>query len=394
MPGPLQLPENGSRGRSAPLLATVAVLWLLLWTLIGLTETAPLIHARGVPLWHPIAIVMISTAVLGAWLTWALLTRRFERVPLDPPRQWFLYHLRVVPLLIVGEIALVAGLRQLAYGAWAMPYKYLPWRIFIPYESTKVVLFYVLWLALMFGILTLARWREDSERMLGVQKALAEAQLAQLQAQLRPHFLFNALNTVSSLMMTDTARADRMLAQLGDLLRASLAAGRPGPVPLRDELKVLEKYADIMQERFEGRAVLEWEVADDALDVRVPPMLLQPLLENAFKHGVERNTQPVRICIRAARIEDTLRVEIYNSGSSVKANGADGAATASRGAAGSGTALADARANGADDACVGLRNCRERLRLLYGPAAELVIANDPAGGVLASVKVPCQAQAS
>jgi sensor histidine kinase YesM len=133
---------------------------------------------------------------------------------------------------------------------------------------------------------------------------------------------------------------------------------------------VLEKYADIMQERFEGRARVRWEITESALDLRVPPMLLQPLLENAFKHGVERNTEPVDIVIRAARIGDRLRVEIFNSGSSLTSNGAAG------------------------DACVGLRNCRERLRLLYGAAAELRIDDAPSGGVLASVTLPCPILAS
>jgi sensor histidine kinase YesM len=351
------------------LLVAVTVLWLMLWSLVGLTETAPLIHNPRVPLWHPIVIALIGTSVVAAWLIFALATRRFERVPLDPPRRWFMHHLRVVPLLVVAEVALVGGLREYAYTVMNAPYKYLSWQIFVPYEGAKFLLFYFLWLALMFGILTLAKWREDSERMLGVQKALAEAQLAQLQAQLRPHFLFNALNTVSSLMMTDTARADRVLAQLGDLLRASLA-GKQDAVTLRDELKVLEKYTDIMQERFEGRARVRWDIAESALELRVPPMLLQPLLENAFKHGVERNTEPVDIAIRAVRIGDRLRVEIFNSGSSLKSNGAEG------------------------DACVGLRNCRERLRLLYGATAELRVDDAPSGGVLASVTLPCPAPAS
>jgi len=190
-------------------------------------------------------------------------------------------------------------------------------------------------------------------------------------------------------MMTDTARADRVLAQLGDLLRASLAAGRADPVPLRDELKVLEKYADIMQERFEGRAVLQWEIAEDALSAPVPSMLLQPLLENAFRHGVERSVEPVHIAVRAACIDGFLRVEIHNSGSSMKSAPSGGASGVTLGGASAGEAGSPA----SHETGVGLRNCRERLRLLYGSAARLVVADDPAGGVLASVTLPCPAPA-
>jgi two-component system, LytTR family, sensor kinase len=359
-------------------------LLLLLWTLVSLTEKVVLVHSPGVPLWKPLALALASTAAVGGWLLWALRSGYFERVSVVPPRYWFGRYLRALPLMIVGDVLLVLTLREGAFRFLDVSYGYIPFHLLLVYESIKTTLFYIIWLALLFGILALQRWREDSERMMGVQKALAEAQLSQLQAQLRPHFLFNALNTVSSLMMTDTVRADRMLAQLGDLLRASLSAGRHAPVPLRDELKVLGKYADIMQERFEGRAVLQWDVADDVLDVPVPPMLLQPLLENAFKHGVERNTEPVRIVVRAARIGDSLRVAVHNTGSSLKTNGAAFPDSAT---------VSDERPSGFDDYRVGLRNCRERLRLLYGSAAALNVSDEPTGGgVCASVKLPCPSQ--
>jgi sensor histidine kinase YesM len=252
----------------------------------------------------------------------------------------------------------------------------IPPHLRIPFETGKFVLFYLLWIALMFGLLTLEKRREESERLLGAQKALAEAQLAQLQSQLRPHFLFNALNTVSSLMLTDTARADRVLTQLGDLLRASLRRVQAGPVPLRDELAMLGKYADIMRERFEDRAVLHWEVADDVLDVPVPPMLLQPLLENAFKHGVERSVEPVHISIRIRRGDRMLKLEVHNTGSSMQTPATAGARSAD------------------GESGVGLANCRERLRLLYGDAAWLWVIDDLAGGVSATVTLPCPTPAA
>jgi hypothetical protein len=343
-------------------------LWLLLWLLVSLIEKQVLIHTPGIPLWQPLAMSLIATAPIGVWLWWSLRSGYFERVPIAPPRHWFGRYLKALPLVIAADLLLVFTMRHGTTFFLNVRFGYIPYVPLVAYEAFKVSLFYIIWLGLLFGILTLQRWREDSERMMGIQKALAEAQLSQLQAQLRPHFLFNALNTVSSLMMTDTVRADRMLAQLGDLLRVSLSAGRHAPVPLRDELKVLDKYADIMQERFEGRAVVQWEVAEEALDVPVPPMLLQPLLENAFKHGVERNTEPVQIVVRAARIGDSLRVDVHNTGSSLKGNGADSP----------------------DESRVGLRNCHERLRLLYGLAAELNVSDAPTGGVCASVRLPCR----
>ena len=368
VPASSATPVSLDARRRSPLLYAIAALWLLLWALIALVEVAALLHTPRVPQWHPLVVVLDSTAVGGAWLAWTIVSRHFERVPIDPPGRWVRYHLRALPLLIVIGIPLDLGLRIAFYSLIGRDYGYAPIHLAIPFQAVKISLFYGLWLVLMFGLLTLAKRREDSERLLGVQKALAEAQLAQLQAQLRPHFLFNALNTVSALMATDTARADRVLSQLGDLLRASLVSGRPEFVSLREEIKVLRTYADIMQERFDDRAIVKWGVADDVLDLKVPSMLLQPFLENAYKHGVERNTEPVRISISARRVDNLLRMEIHNSGSRL------GTPTPQEGG-------------------VGIANCRERLRLLYADAAILSVVDDPAGGVLARVTLPCPAPA-
>jgi hypothetical protein len=350
----------------SPLLYGIAVLWLLVWTIVSLVEVAALLHDPRVPRLHPTTIILISPAVVGSWLVWALVTRRFERVSVDRPRAWFLYQLRVLPLLYAG-IPVVWFLRQGFYWLIGRDYGGPPSHLMIPYEVIKITLFYGVWIALIFGLLTLAKRREDSERMLAVQKALAEAQLAQLQAQLRPHFLFNALNTVSSLMQTDAARADRVLSELGDLLRASLGPARRTTIPLQEELKSLRKYIDIMHERFGERAVVSWNIANDVLDVPLPAMLLQPLVENAYKHGVERNTTSVRIDIAAARNGGWLEVKIHNTGSSL--------------------------ANESPDTTgVGISNCRERLRLLYGGDAELRLEEDGSGGVQVIVTIPCTAQ--
>jgi signal transduction histidine kinase len=362
-------PSTAPDLRRSPLLYGIAVLWLLLWTMVALVEVARLLHSPGVPRWHPFVIILISPAVVGSWLAWVIVTRRFERRSIDPPRAWFRYHLRVLPLLIIGCIPLVYGLRLVFYSWIGRDYGGPPTHLMIPFEAIKISLFYGLWLTLMFGLLTLVKWREDSERMLAVQKALAEAQLLQLQAQLRPHFLFNALNTVSSLMQTDTTRADRVLSQLGDLLRVSLGAPRRVSIPLQEELMILQKYTDIMQERFGERAVVSWNVASDTLDVPLPSMLLQPLLENAYKHGVERNTAPVFINIAAQRDGGSLHVRIHNTGSTL----------ASESPATPG---------------VGISNCRERLRLLYGAAAQLRVEEDGTGGVQAIVMLPCPAPAA
>ncbi len=342
--------------------SVIATLWVLLWVVVTLVEHAPTLHDVRVPIWQPIASLLVPTTVVTAWITWQLKSTQFDRPGLHPPNQWFAHHLRRLPLFLIVMIGGVFALRWFVFrmaGAYH-GYSLQPLHLFLVWEIFKCSLLYSLWLGLIFGTLTLARWREDNERMLGMQKALAEAQLAQLQAQLRPHFIFNALNTVSSLMHTDVARADRVLAQLGDLLRASLRANRREEVSLREELELLERYAEIMRERFDGRVSFEWKVAQETLDAQVPSMLLQPLLENAFKHGIERSSAPERIIIRTSRVGDELHIDIHNSGPRLTN-----------------------RSGG-----VGLQNCRERLYLLYESAAELTVANAEESGVLARVRLP------
>jgi two-component system, LytTR family, sensor kinase len=355
--------------RRSPFLYGIAALWLLSWTLVATTEFARWLHAPGIPHWHPFIVILISPAIVGSWLAWAIATRRFERPSIDPARTWFRYQLRALPWLILAAIPLVWGLRYAFYHLIGFDYGEPPPVLLVPFEAIKISLFYILLLTLVFGLRTLARRREDHERILAIQKALAEAQLAQLQAQLRPHFLFNALNTISSLMQTDVPRADRMLSQLGDLLRASLGTPRRDSIPLHEELRILRKYTDIMQERFGERAVVTWNVAEDALDVPLPSMLLQPLLENAYKHGVERNSAPVFIDIAAERNGTSLQVKIHNTSSTLGSE-----SPTSHG--------------------VGISNCRERLRLLYGASAQLRVEEDGAGGVQAIVMLPCPAPAA
>ncbi len=202
--------------------------------------------------------------------------------------------------------------------------------------------------------------QEERQRSLIMQHSLSEARLSQLATQLRPHFFFNVLNTISTLMHLDVVRADRLLARLGDLLRGSLASTAQDLVPLRQEIRLLELYAQIMLERFQDRATLHWHVDEGALAGAVPSFLLQPLLENAFKHGIERTRTPVRVEVAARREVDRLVMIVSNSGSGL---------------------LTDFREG------IGLRNCRERLQVIYGGAAALSLSAGD-GMVNASVSLP------
>jgi signal transduction histidine kinase len=336
-------------------------LWSLFWLLMLAVAIQDEYPYHEVKWWEPVLWEGSSCLVATSWL---LLQRRVARrwnEYLDQPIKWFGKHLVWLPVIAVTFIAAIYGIRHGVYALTGETYEHASWPYTFLYESVKLTLFTALWLAIIFGLASFSMWREQRERLLELQRHLAESQLNQLKAQLQPHFLFNALNTISALMQSDVERADRLLARLADLLRASLAVGMRQQTSLREEWKLLELYASIMQERFAGRVTLDWQASDEALDATVPAMLLQPLLENAYKHGVERSSQPVKIRVEARREGEELRVLIHNTGS-----------------------LNDTESRG-----IGLRNCRDRLSLVYGDRATLTITPD-GNGVAAAVRLPYQ----
>ena len=344
-------------------LISLATVWAVLWTLVSIIESSGYIHDPSIPRWQPITLICVLVGTIVVWLIFEISSARFLRVPLEPPRAWFFYQMRRLPLIGLGYIVMVFGLRHAIFALAGANYYHVWWAVLIPFEFIKASLFYFIWLGLVYGTLSMYRSREQAVQLSLVQQALAEAQLSRLQAQIRPHFLFNTLNTVSSLMQIDVGRADRVLTRLGDLLRASLSAVTSNSVPLREELRLLELYAEIMAERFSGRVNMVWQVDEEAFNDRIPAMLLQPLLENAFKYGIEQTTGVETIRVIAIHDQEIgmLRIAIHNTGSALDPRWREG---------------------------IGVSNCRERLRVLYGNTATFDIASDGVAGVRASIGLP------
>jgi two-component system, LytTR family, sensor kinase len=201
------------------------------------------------------------------------------------------------------------------------------------------------------------------EQATQLQAQLAEARLDALRSQLDPHFLFNTLNAVSSLVERDPRGVRRMITRLSELLRYSMEGAREPEITLRRELDLLDRYLDIMQVRFPGLNVLRL-LDDDALDVMVPSMILQPLVENAIRHGVERMTEPGRIEIEAILEGDTLMLRVSDNGPGE-------------------SAVPDSERGG-----VGLRNTRARLEQLYGPAGQFSLNRNSEELTVAEVRLP------
>jgi Histidine kinase len=339
---------------------TLAALWTAFWLLMICVSLQDALRNPLFRWWEPVLWEGSSALVATGWMLLAVRVRGRYAPYLDRPLIWFGRYLRWLPLVVITWIAAVYAIRHGVYAVVGRTYEHPGWGFVFVYESVKLTIFTGLWLGILFGIDSYGQWQLQRHRLLQTQKALAEAQLAQLQDQLRPHFLFNALNTVSALMHTDVARADHLVATLGDLLRISLRTIENEMTPLAEELRTLELYTDIMRERFRNRVTLSWQTDQTLLDVPVPALLMQPLLENVFKHGVERTVTPVHIDISARRESGSLEIVVSNSGS----------------------ILAPDHHHG-----MGFRNCRERLSIIYGHAASMVVRNE-GDGVAARISIP------
>jgi two-component system, LytTR family, sensor kinase len=213
-----------------------------------------------------------------------------------------------------------------------------------------------------------ARFRERELAASALQGQLARAQLQALRMQLNPHFLFNALNSISMLVRGNrNGEAVRMLAGLGDLLRSVLEEERPNEVPLREELDFLRRYLDIEQIRA-GRLEVRMDVAPEVMDARVPNLILQPLVENAIQHGIARSSAAGLVEIGARRENGSLLLSVRDDGPGV------GAGEAGREG-------------------VGLGNTRARLARMYGDRQALVVADAEGGGALVTIRMPFLARA-
>ncbi len=221
-----------------------------------------------------------------------------------------------------------------------------------------------------------ARRREREAARLALRTAkletgLAEARLHALGGQLQPHFLFNALNAISAYTEDEPQRARRLMAQLGELLRASLDHAARPEVTLAQELAFLEAYLGIERARFEDRLTVAVHAEEAALNARMPVFLLQPLVENAIKHGIVRRTAHGRVDVQAWREGDVLRLHVRDDGVGLP----------------SGWTLGQ-------NSGVGLRNARERLERLYPDAHHLSVARRPGGGVIVEVAIPFRADSA
>ena len=200
------------------------------------------------------------------------------------------------------------------------------------------------------------------ERAQTIERGAAEARLKLLQAQIEPHFLFNTLANLHTLIASDPARAQRMLEHLNDYLRATLGAARRDSGTLGEEFELLRGYLEVLKIRMGARLSYGLSIPGELESFKIPPMLLQPLVENAIKHGLEPKVEGGRVDVSVLGKNDFVEIRISDSGL-----GMGNSATKGSG--------------------VGLAHVRERLAAVYGPTASLAIAGD-GGGATVTVRIP------
>lgn len=348
-------------------------LWsIAIWGGFGLfdaTQTVFVMRAEGMHhYWY-----RLFWTLLVAWLPWMLATplvlRLSERYP---PTQWRQASTWTAHLLTCAALGL-------AHAGWLAMWESLlnPWALTPgpdPFPQLWLHKFYggLLSYLILYGLILLVAHAFHSREQLTRQQTetarlneqLSKAQLSALRRQIEPHFLFNTLNAIAGLVREKrNDAAVSMIAGLSDFLRRVVEDSDRQQVPLAEELEFTQKYLDIQKARFAERLEFSVDVPAELLPAQVPSLVLQPMVENAVKHGIAKRVQGGAIRIAAARANGTLTLRVYNDGPSLPAG-------------------AEQRTSG-----IGILNVRTRLRSLYGDAFELSLHNQ-SGGVEASLSVP------
>ncbi len=336
------------------------------WSLAGLLLATQAWFAgavRGEPIaWGRTLAIWLAWAYAWALLT-PLALALATRFPIVLPRRWQAAAVHAVSggALAALNLALFAAVAPLvgaisAGPTWAATFSRL-------LATTFLLNLPVYWLLVgaAHALRAARRAAEHQVRQARLESQLADARLVALRAQLEPHFLFNALNTVAVLMREDVEAADRVLVQLSVLLRRALQVGEAIEIPLREELALAEAYLAVEQARFADRMAYRVEVDGALLDARVPSLILQPLVENAIRHGLGARAESGRVEITGAAHDGALRLSVYDDGPGITPAAVDG---------------------------VGLSNTRARLDLLYGDRCVFRIGPAPGGGTLAEMSIP------
>lgn len=340
------------------------VLGFLFWTLLGLSFASQF-YISGAKAGLEVTWKQAVSYALGDWYVFALLS-----IPVSLLARRFFFEAgkwgRSLCVHLLGSVLFSLGYMVIraALGSWqsgaSFGDAFRP--LLVKTWHFNLLIYWVI-VAVSQAFDYYRKYRERQLHASELEKHLVQAKLQALQMQLNPHFLFNTLHSISSLMHKDVEAADRMIMRLSDLLRAALDGAETQEVSLRKELELLQLYLGIEQIRFGDRLSVKMEVAPEALEAQVPNFILQPLVENAIRHGIEPRTRPGRIELHACRHADELALAVCDNGKGIPETKPPREG-------------------------VGLSNTRARLRELYGEAHRFELRSGPEGGLRVEMTIP------
>ncbi|HVF45577.1 MAG TPA: histidine kinase [Pyrinomonadaceae bacterium] len=353
--------DDGGAGGRGQRWARLGFIWGV-WALVGLFFSSQIYvyfarTQRAVPVWRALAWQMSATAVFALLTPTVLwLARRYPFGRASWRRALAVHLLAGAAISSVWAACHILLDFTFGSGLQNLDLSNLPRIIF--FNVDKQLLVYWIIVVVSHAVDYYQRYREGELRA-------SQAQLQALKMQLHPHFLFNALHSISALVHSDPEAADKMIARLGDFLRLTLDTAAAQEVPLRQEIEFLNCYLEIERIRFRDRLTTRLDVDPQALECRVPNLILQPIVENAIRHGVAPRAAAGRVEVHAERKGGSLRLQVKDNG-----RGIQEAACPTKGGG------------------VGLSNTRARLQQLYGSAYRFEVENDPSGGAVVTLEIP------
>jgi two-component system LytT family sensor kinase len=349
-------------------------LWITsIWFGLGLIDASQTVFSMRAQGMHH-AWIRLFGMLLVSWLPWALATPAVVRLGrLYPPLRLWPVSTWIIHIAACVAIALTTALwnswLEVLMNPWAESPGPKPFRELWPYKFYNgllaSLLLYSFILAISYVLESRERLANQRTETARLSEQLSRAQLDALRRQIEPHFLFNALNAISGLVRENkNDAAVSMIAGLSDFLRRVLEDSDRQQVPLGEEMEFLQDYLDIQKVRFADRLQVSVDVPTNLFLAQVPSLILQPMVENAVKHGIAKRAQGGTIRVSAVRFEDTLKLSVYNDGPGLPVDWET------------------------IPAGIGISNMRTRLHTLYGDGFDFSLRNHGPGGVEVSVSVP------
>ena len=371
---PLTIADEGARFRRL-----TRVLFAAFWLLPGLLAALQLAlvgDASGRPYGFGTALVWQGST----WLLWSLWSQLIltlvALVPLGTGRmgRWLAVHAVTMCVVCAANILAIAWLDHAFAIGHNRPFALDVRMVLVSILDFQVVLYWAV-LGAAYMVEFVRRYRERDRAAAELEQKLARTQLDALRMQLNPHFLFNALNSVAELMEMDVREAQRTLTRVSDLLRLSLRSAASSVIPLWQEIELVELYLQIARVRYGRGLDVDIDVDSSSVDIEVPSFILQPLIENALKHGLAPGHTDQTIHVTARRTGGALELIVEDNG-----KGLDGLITTS------GRFLA-ARPS-VDGLGIGLTNTRQRLAMMYGDRYAFRMSNHAGGGCRVEIRLP------